>query len=128
MMIRAAQTALRRLNTTPQTERVKDVWTWLSFTELRAAILARTLGIHITVAVKWQRATAGDCGAYVAEITRRVSCHVHEIESADRRPDPRHGRCRMRTFRYKVQMSGFGLFLGIAAETVRWTTPPSAPL
>ncbi|MEU3994153.1 hypothetical protein AB0F24_38495 [Streptomyces platensis] len=26
MMIRAAQTALRRLNTTPETERVKDVW------------------------------------------------------------------------------------------------------
>ncbi|MFE0380833.1 hypothetical protein ACFW1M_35905 [Streptomyces inhibens] len=128
MMIRAAQTALHRLNTTPQTDRVKDLWIWPSFTELPAAILARTLGIHITVAVKWQRATAGDCGAYVAETSRRVSRHAHEIESADRCPDPRHGRCRMRTFRYKVQKSGFGLFLGIAAETVLWTTPPSAPL
>ncbi|MFF0630440.1 site-specific integrase [Streptomyces sp. NPDC004296] len=40
-------------------------------TELPAAILARTLGIHITVAVKWQRAAAGDWGAYAAEISRR---------------------------------------------------------
>ncbi|MFF7231794.1 hypothetical protein [Streptomyces sioyaensis] len=42
-------------------------------TELPAAILARTLGIHITVAVKWQRAAAGDWGAYAAEISRRNS-------------------------------------------------------
>lgn len=40
-------------------------------TELPAAVLARTLGIHITVAVKWQRAAAGDWGAYAAEISRR---------------------------------------------------------
>lgn len=39
-------------------------------TELPAAVLARTLGIDITVAVKWQRA-AGDWGAYAAEISRR---------------------------------------------------------
>jgi hypothetical protein len=31
----------------------------------------RTLGIHISVAVKWQRAAAGDWGAYAAEISRR---------------------------------------------------------
>ncbi|KUO09554.1 hypothetical protein AQJ58_24345 [Streptomyces sp. DSM 15324] len=40
-------------------------------TELPAAILARTLGIHISVAVKWQRAAAGDWGAYAVEISRR---------------------------------------------------------
>jgi hypothetical protein len=40
-------------------------------TELPAAVLARTLGIDITVAVKWQRAAAGDWGAYAAEISRR---------------------------------------------------------
>ncbi|WP_406012296.1 site-specific integrase [Streptomyces sp. NBC_00984] len=39
--------------------------------ELPAAVLARTLGIDITVAVKWQRAAAGDWGAYAAEISRR---------------------------------------------------------
>ncbi|MEH0399227.1 hypothetical protein QA789_26945 [Streptomyces sp. B21-088] len=58
-------------------------------TELPAAILARTLGIDITVAVKWQRAAAGDWAAYAAEISRRASRHNHEIESAKRRPDPR---------------------------------------
>ncbi|MEU5082993.1 MULTISPECIES: hypothetical protein [Streptomyces] len=40
-------------------------------TELPAAVLARTLGIDITVAVKWQRAAAGDWGAYAAEVSRR---------------------------------------------------------
>lgn len=40
--------------------------------ELPAAVLARTLGIDITVAVKWQRAAAGDWGAYAAEISRRA--------------------------------------------------------
>jgi hypothetical protein len=46
-------------------------------TELRAAVLARTLGIDITVAVavavKWQRAAAGDWAAYAAEVSRRNS-------------------------------------------------------
>ncbi|MEE1804995.1 site-specific integrase, partial [Streptomyces sp. BE133] len=40
-------------------------------TEAPAAILARTLGIHITVAVKWQRAAAGDWAAYAADVSRR---------------------------------------------------------
>ncbi|MFF6776949.1 hypothetical protein ACFY8W_25840 [Streptomyces sp. NPDC012637] len=34
--------------------------------------LARTLGIDITVAVKWQRAAAGDWGAYAADVGRRL--------------------------------------------------------
>ncbi|MDJ1135450.1 hypothetical protein [Streptomyces iconiensis] len=41
-------------------------------TELPAAVLARTLGIDITVAVKWQRAAAGDRGAYAADVARRT--------------------------------------------------------
>ena len=40
-------------------------------TELPAAVLARTLGIDITVAVKWQRAAAGDWAAYAAEVSQR---------------------------------------------------------
>lgn len=40
-------------------------------TELPAAVLARSLGVHITVAVKWQRATAGDWIAYVADVSNR---------------------------------------------------------
>ncbi|WP_406274962.1 site-specific integrase [Actinacidiphila glaucinigra] len=45
-------------------------------TELPAAVLARTLGIDITVAVKWQRAAAGDWAAYAAEISQRATRHL----------------------------------------------------
>jgi hypothetical protein len=40
-------------------------------TELPAAILARMLGIHIDVAVAWQRASAGDWMTYAADVSRR---------------------------------------------------------
>jgi len=39
--------------------------------EIPAAILARMLGIHIQVAVQWQRASAGDWMTYAAEVSRR---------------------------------------------------------
>ena len=39
--------------------------------ELPAAILARLLGIHISVAVKWQRVSSGDWTNYAADISRR---------------------------------------------------------
>jgi hypothetical protein len=41
--------------------------------DLPAAILARTLGIHISVAATWQRACAGDWLTYAAEISRRTT-------------------------------------------------------
>ncbi len=34
-------------------------------------LLARMLGIHITLAVAWQRASSGDWSIYAAEISRR---------------------------------------------------------
>ncbi len=40
-------------------------------TDLPAAVLARMLGIHISVAVAWQRASAGDWAAYAAQVSRR---------------------------------------------------------
>ena len=40
-------------------------------TELPAALLARMLGIHIAVAVAWQRASAGDWTSYAADIAHR---------------------------------------------------------
>jgi hypothetical protein len=39
--------------------------------DLPAALLARMLGIHITVAVAWQRASSGDWAAYAADVSRR---------------------------------------------------------
>jgi hypothetical protein len=40
-------------------------------TELPSALLARMLGIHIDVAVAWQRASSGDWMTYAADISRR---------------------------------------------------------
>ena len=40
-------------------------------TDLPAAVLARTLGIHITVAAAWQRASSGDWTNYAAQVSRR---------------------------------------------------------
>jgi len=42
-------------------------------TELPAAILARMLGVHIKVAVQWQKASAGDWAIYAADVSRRNS-------------------------------------------------------
>jgi hypothetical protein len=39
--------------------------------QLPAAVLARMLGIHIDVAVQWQRASAGDWNAYAADVATR---------------------------------------------------------
>jgi hypothetical protein len=39
--------------------------------QIPAAILARTLGIHTDVAVAWQRHSAGDWATYAAEISQR---------------------------------------------------------
>ena len=41
-------------------------------TELPAAMLARLLGIHISVAVAWQRASSGDWTNYAAAYSRRA--------------------------------------------------------
>jgi hypothetical protein len=41
-------------------------------TELPAALLARMLGIHITLPVSWQRASAGDWTSYAADVSRRT--------------------------------------------------------
>lgn len=41
-------------------------------TELPAALIARMLGIHIQVAVQWQRLASGDWAAYAADYSRRA--------------------------------------------------------
>jgi hypothetical protein len=42
-------------------------------TEIPAAILARTLGIHTDVAVTWQRLSGGDWASYAAQISQRTA-------------------------------------------------------
>ncbi|MFE1959390.1 site-specific integrase [Streptomyces sp. NPDC059479] len=41
--------------------------------ELPAAILAKTLGIHIKGAIHWQKIAAGDWAAYAADVNHRLS-------------------------------------------------------
>lgn len=47
--------------------------------ELPAALLTRLLGINISVAVAWQRASAGDWTSYAADYSRRSNPSPHVI-------------------------------------------------
>lgn len=47
-------------------------------TDLPAAVLARLLGVHIAVAVAWQRASSGDWAAYAADVSRRTAATQHQ--------------------------------------------------
>ncbi len=40
--------------------------------DVPAAILARTVGIHINAAIQWQKISAGDRAAYAADIGSRL--------------------------------------------------------
>lgn len=52
--------------------RVRSAALFQLATDLPAAILAKMLGIHLAVAVTWQRASAGDWTSYAAEVSRRT--------------------------------------------------------
>ncbi|WP_188302180.1 hypothetical protein [Streptomyces sp. CBMA123] len=41
--------------------------------EIPSAILAKMLGLHIAVAIQWQRASAGDWMAYAADVAGRAA-------------------------------------------------------
>ena len=60
---------LRQIGLQPSQDRSTALFQLAS--ELPAALLARLLGIHISVAVKWQRASSGDWTSYAAEVSRR---------------------------------------------------------
>jgi hypothetical protein len=55
-------------------------------TEIPAAILARMLGIHIQVAVQWQRASAGDWMIYAADVSRRGPGDISSAKPLDPAP------------------------------------------
>lgn len=66
-------------------------------TELPAAVLARTLGIHIDVAVQWQRASNGDWTNYAANVSRRSTLpqgpsYSDEEASTSQSTEQDHGR------------------------------------
>ncbi|MFJ2008339.1 site-specific integrase [Streptomyces chartreusis] len=60
---------LQKIGLQPRQDRSTALFTLAA--ELPAAILARMLGIHIQVAVQWQKASAGDWAAYAADVSQR---------------------------------------------------------
>jgi hypothetical protein len=60
---------LHKIGIRPKQDRATALFTLA--TELPAAILARLLGVHIKVAVQWQKASAGDWAAYAADVSCR---------------------------------------------------------
>ena len=61
---------LHKIGIRPQQDRSTALFTLAA--ELPAAILARMLGVHIQVAVQWQKASGGDWAAYAADVSRRT--------------------------------------------------------
>lgn len=51
--------------------------------EVPAAILAKTLGIHIKAAIQWQKISSGDWTAYAAAVSRRDSNHHRYSDSSN---------------------------------------------
>ncbi|MFB7616464.1 hypothetical protein [Kitasatospora sp. NPDC056181] len=61
---------LRALGLDPRQSRTTALFALAA--ELPAAILAKTLGIHIKGAVQWQKIAAGDWAAYAADVSDRT--------------------------------------------------------
>ena len=53
-------------------------------------MLARLLGIHISVAVAWQRASSGDWTTYAADYSRRVPATTKPVGAAGSGVSERH--------------------------------------
>jgi len=71
---------LQKIGLQPRDDRSAALFTLA--TELPAAILARMLGIHIQVAVQWQKASAGDWAAYAADVARRKATGTVSMREA----------------------------------------------
>ena len=58
--------------------------------DVPAAILAKTLGIHVKAAIQWQKISGGDWSAYAADISRRGQVQ-ERTPARDQRADPLPG-------------------------------------
>ncbi len=61
---------LHALGISPRQSRNTALFTLAA--DVPAAILARTLGIHIKAAIQWQKISAGDWASYAADVSRRT--------------------------------------------------------
>jgi hypothetical protein len=76
---------LHALGISPRRGRATTLFTLAA--EVPAAILAKTLGIHVQAAIQWQKISAGDWAAYAADISRRG--HAQErAQATDQHADP----------------------------------------
>ena len=66
--------------------------------DVPAAILAKTLGIHVQAAIQWQKISGGDWSAYAADISRRGQAQ-EQAPARDRHADPLPGASRSRSRR-----------------------------
>jgi hypothetical protein len=55
--------------------------------DVPAAILAKTLGIHVQAAIQWQKISGGDWTAYAADISRRGQAR-ERTPARDQEADP----------------------------------------
>lgn len=62
---------LRSIGISPRQARSTALFTLAA--DVPAAILAKTLGIHVKAAVQWQKISAGDWTEYAADVSRRPS-------------------------------------------------------
>ena len=58
--------------------------------DVPAALLAKTLGIHVQAAIQWQKISGGDWSAYAADISRRGQAQ-EQTRARDQRADPLPG-------------------------------------
>ncbi len=55
--------------------------------DVPAAILAKTLGIHVKAAIQWEKISGGDWSAYAANISRRGQAQ-ERTRARDQHADP----------------------------------------
>jgi len=76
---------LHALGISPRQSRSTALFTLAA--DVPAAILAKTLGIHVKAAIQWQKISGGDWSAYAADISRRGQAQ-EQTRARDQRADP----------------------------------------
>ena len=76
---------LHALGISPRRSRSTALFTLAA--DIPAAILAKTLGIHVRAAIQWQKISGGDWSAYAADISRRGQAQ-EQTQARDQRADP----------------------------------------
>jgi hypothetical protein len=76
---------LHALGISPRQSRSTALFTLAA--DVPAAILSKTLGIHVKAAIQWQKISGGDWSAYAADISRRGQAQ-EQTRLRDQRADP----------------------------------------